>query len=216
MRIPKINHEIYLKEQGFANIVGLDEVGRGAWAGPLVAAAVCLPADHRLYQIRDSKLLNSKEREKLARKIIKYSKIGIGIVEPEKISQLGVSRATQLSFNLALDDLKIKSDYILVDTFKVENCEIPQKPIKKGDMVCASIAAASIVAKVTRDKLMRQLGRKYWQYGFAKNKGYGTKQHQEALKKYGPSEVHRTNYRPIKEIKIQNPTRAEAREHANS
>ena len=190
-----------MKQQGFKNVVGIDEVGRGAWAGSLIAAAVKLPLNPRLYKLRDSKLLSQKEREKLARKIKKSKAvIGIGVVEPDQINKIGLTRALQGSYKLALKDLKIKPDFILIDGYRLKNSVIAQKAIIKGDMKCASIAAASIIAKTARDKIMRQQGRKFWQYKFHKNKGYGTKEHQKALAKHGPCEIHR-DYRPVRKLK---------------
>jgi len=202
LRIPKNHNEEFLIGQGFGKVVGIDEVGRGAWAGPLVAGAVRLPLNKKLYKIRDSKLLFTSEREKIARKIAKSRAIfGLGIIEVEEINRIGLAKALNLAYRRALANLKIKPDFVLIDGARVKNLDLPQKAIIKGDMYCASIAAASIMAKVARDRLMRQLARKYQQYGFEKNKGYGTKQHQRALAKYGACEIHR-EYRPIKELKL--------------
>ncbi len=190
-----------MRQQGFKNVVGIDEVGLGSWAGPLMAAAVKLPQNQRLYKIRDSKLLTQKEREKLARKIKKSTaEIGIGLVETNEINKIGLGQALQKAYLLALKDLNFKSDFILIDGRRISDFNIAQKAVIKGDMHIASVAAASIVAKVARDKIMRQLGRKFWQYKFHKNKGYGTKEHQKALAKYGPCDIHR-DYRPIKKLK---------------
>jgi ribonuclease HII len=194
LRIPKNNHEDFLHEKGFEIICGLDEVGRGAWAGPLVAGAVIL--NRRLYGLRDSKLLTAKEREKLARKIRKSSKVGIGEVSIDEVNKLKLTKATQLAFLRAIKKLRRKPDYVLVDGFHFDS-PIPCRPLKKGDMICSSIAAASIVAKVYRDKLMRRLDKKIKGYHFSKHKGYGTKLHQERLKKQGISEVHRRFFRNI-------------------
>lgn len=195
LRIPRRAHEDFLLEKGFRVICGLDEVGRGAWAGPLVAAAVIL--DKRLYGLRDSKLLTFKEREKLARKIRRTSKIGIGEVSVREINKLKLTKATQLAFSRAVKKLRRRLDYILSDGFKFDS-PIPCRPLKKGDMFCSSIAAASIVAKVYRDRIMRQLDKKIKGYNFRSHKGYGTKEHQEKIKQLGPSKIHRQNYFPIK------------------
>ena len=166
-----------------------------------MAAAVKLPQNQRIYKIRDSKLLTPKEREKLARKIKKSTAvIGIGIVEPVEINKIGLAQGLKKAYELALKDLKIKPDFILIDGWRVSGLDIAQEAIIKGDMKCASIAAASIIAKTARDKIMRQLSRKFWQYKFHKNKGYGTKEHQGVLAKYGPCELHR-DYRPIRKLK---------------
>jgi len=200
LRIPKINNEEYFRSLGFKNIVGVDEVGRGSWAGPIVAAAVKLPNNKRLYNLRDSKLLSAKIREQLAKKIKKVAQCGIGVVNASEINKIGLTESLSQAYELALNNLKIKSDFILIDGNRIKNSVIPQKAIIKGDMQCASIAAASIIAKTFRDKLMRTLGKKFPKYHLDKNKGYGTKEHQKALKKYGASEIHR-DYRPIRYIK---------------
>lgn len=198
LRIPKNNHEICLKEQGFEVICGLDEVGRGAWAGPLVAAAVIL--DKRYYGLRDSKLLRSRDREKLSKKIKKTCLWGIGEVSAQEIDNLKLTKATQLAFQRAVENLKVKPDFILADGFKFLS-PIPCRHLIKGDMTCLSISAASIVAKVHRDRLMRKLDKEIKGYYFRLHKGYGTKLHQRRLKKLGPSIHHRKSYRPIKVLK---------------
>ncbi|MCL5407614.1 MAG: ribonuclease HII [Patescibacteria group bacterium] len=194
LRIPKDNHEVNLKEQGFNFICGLDEVGRGAWAGPLVAAAVIL--DRRYYKLRDSKLLTSKDREKLSRKIKKTCFWGIGEVSVEEIDELKLTKATQLAFRRAVENLKVKPDFVLSDGFKFDS-PLPCLHLIKGDMNCVSIAAASIIAKVYRDKLMLQLDEKIEGYSFGLHKGYGTKLHQKRLEKLGPSVHHRRCCKPI-------------------
>ncbi|MEK7143058.1 MAG: ribonuclease HII [Patescibacteria group bacterium] len=202
LRIPQNDHEEYLRGQGFNIICGLDEVGRGAWAGPLVAAAVILPASRqgeskRLYGLRDSKLLSHEQRVKLAKKIKRTSKFGIGEVTVEEIDKLKLTKATQLAFSRALKKLKAKVDFVLVDGFKIDS-PLPCRVLKKGDMICSSIAAASIVAKVYRDNLMRKLDKKYRGYYFSLHKGYGTRLHRERIAKLGCSGIHRKYYLPIK------------------
>ena len=215
LRIPKTAQEEYLKEQGFEVICGVDEVGRGAWAGPLVAAAVILPPApklkaqmsnvKRIYKIRDSKLLSAKEREKLSRKIKRTCVWGIGEVTAAEVDKWQLTKATQLAFKRAIEGLSKKVDFVLIDGTtpllypkRAEASRMGCRALKKGDMNCSSIAAASIIAKVYRDKIMRQLDRKIKGYYFSKHKGYGTKLHQERLKKLGPSPVHRKFYAPIK------------------
>jgi len=202
LRIPKNHHEIYLKEQGYKNICGLDEVGRGSWAGPLVAAAVIL--DKRYYGLRDSKLLKPRDREKLARKIKRTCLFGIGEVSVEEIDQFRLTKATQLAFSRAVKNLKVKPDFILIDGTipllypeRAGASRTGCRPLVKGDLTCLSIAAASIIAKVHRDRLMRRLDKKVKGYYFRFHKGYGTKLHQRRLKKLGPSEIHRKYYLPI-------------------
>ena len=195
LRLPHQEYENYLHEKGFEVVCGLDEVGRGSWAGPLVAGAVIL--SRRLYSLRDSKLLNWKKREVLDKKIRKFSKVGIGEVSVEELNILKLTKATQLAFSRAVRNLKSQPDYILADGFRYIS-PTPCRAIIKGDMICSSIAAASIVAKVYRDRIMRQLDKEIKGYYFAKHKGYGTKEHQAKLKKLGSSKAHRMFYKSIK------------------
>lgn len=195
IQIPKTHHEDYLSEMGFEVICGLDEVGRGSWAGPLVAGAVIL--DKRLYGLRDSKLLDSKKREKLVIKIRRTCKVGIGEVSVGELNKLKLTKGTQLAFRRAIISLGVKPDFVLADGFKFDS-PIPSRKIIKGDMICSSIAAASIVAKVHRDKLMRELDKEVKGYNFSSHKGYGTRLHQERIEKLGPSKEHRMFYRSLK------------------
>ena len=197
LRIPKLSQEEFLREQGFEIICGLDEVGRGAWAGPLVAGAVVL--SRKLYGLRDSKLLTSKEREKLSKRIKKSSIWGISEVSVEELNKLKMTKSTQLAFKRAILKIK-KPDFVLSDGFKFDS-PLPCRAIKKGDMTCSSIAAASIIAKVHRDKIMRQLDKEIKGYYFRIHKGYGTKLHQRRLAKLGPSIHHREFYKSIKKLK---------------
>lgn len=200
LRIPKQDQEIYLKKQGYQKVAGVDEVGRGSWAGPLVAAAVILPFK-KLYKIRDSKLLTFKEREKLARKI-KKAALGYGIakVKHSEIDILGMTVAQSLAYERAVSKLKPKPDFLLVDgKFRIFT-RISAKTIVWGDQTCISIASASILAKDYRDKLMIRLHKKYPNYRFDLHKGYGTKLHQQRLKKYGPCPVHRRLFTPINKM----------------
>lgn len=194
LRIPKNNQEVYLREMGFECICGVDEVGRGAWAGPLVAAAVML--DQRMYGIRDSKLLSAQEREKLDLKIRRRCVWGIGEVSVKELEKLKMTKGTQLAFSRAIKNLGRKIDFVLVDGIFFDS-PIAHRKIIKGDMTCSSIATASIIAKVYRDKLMEKLDKKVPGYHFAIHKGYGTKLHQNALKKLGPSQEHRKFYKSI-------------------
>jgi len=200
LRIPKRYHEEALTKQGFTNIAGLDEVGRGALAGPLIAAAVILSVK-KIYKIRDSKLLNSKLRNLLAAKIKKEARCyAIGKASVSEIKKLGLQPATYLAFKRAVSKLKAKPDFLLIDAYTLPESKILQKGIKKGDLICTSISAASIVAKDYRDKLMIKLHKKYPHYRFDLHKGYGTALHLERLKQYGPSKIHRQNFAPVKNL----------------
>lgn len=202
-QIPKIKEERKLREKGFKNIAGLDEVGRGGLAGPVVAASVILPKDKRLYRIRDSKILKEAEREKLAKKIKKEARSwGLGIVDTKEIEKLGLHKAGLLALKRALDKSKIMPDFVFVDYYRIPEIKIPQKAVVKGDSRIFCIAAASILAKVYRDNLMKRLSKKYPGYGFEKHKGYGTKEHLRALEKLGPCEIHRRNFKPVKKSQI--------------
>lgn len=197
LRIPKNEQEEYLREMGFDVICGVDEVGRGAWAGPLVAAAVIL--DKKLNGLRDSKLLNRKEREKLSLKIRRKCVWGVGVVSVSELETLKMTKGTQLAFSRAIENLKRKIDFVLVDGIFFDS-PIAHRKIIKGDMTCSSIAAASIVAKVHRDNLMKKLDKIVPGYHFAIHKGYGTKLHQNVLKKLGPCSQHRKFYKSIKSL----------------
>jgi ribonuclease HII len=187
-----------LARRGFKYIVGLDEVGRGSWAGPLVACAVKLPKDHKLYKLRDSKLLFYLERERLAKALKKICDFGLGIVKVDELNGMNLHQANLLAYERAVAKLRSKIDFILIDGFRAPNLDYPHKAIIDGDRICASIAAASIIAKDFRDKMMIRLAKKYSKWGFEKHKGYGTKFHQAMLVKHGISEIHRLRFKPIR------------------
>lgn len=178
-------------------VAGVDEVGRGCFAGPVVTGAVIFSKGVTLPEgLADSKLLKVRQRERLAKEIKKvalsWSVSEIGVA---KINKLGIGRATQMAFRKAIKLLSYSPDFVLIDAFRIKHLsKKKQQPVRKGDRVCATIAAASIIAKVYRDKLMKELHRKYSPYNFSKNKGYGTKAHQEAIKKYGLSPLHRRSF----------------------
>lgn len=195
-----LSYEKELYEQGFNLIAGIDEVGRGPLVGPVVAASVILPKNFYLEEINDSKKLSEKKREKLY-EIIKENaiSIGIGIVDEKRIDEINIYEATKEAMLSAIKNSKIKPDYLLIDAMKLDT-DIPFLSIIKGDTKSESIAAASIIAKVTRDNMMKQLHKKYPEYSFDKNKGYGTKKHIEALKEYGILNEHRLSFSPVKEF----------------
>lgn len=193
-------YENLLKKQGYKFIGGIDEVGRGALAGPVVAACVILNPDNIPEGIADSKKLSAKVRESLCKKIEDSAvSIGIGVVGPEIIDEINIYNATKKAMMLAVDNMKLKPDYLLIDAVKLEGLPIAGLSIIKGEDKSVSIAAASIVAKVHRDDLLKDLSYTFPHYDFKNNKGYGTVKHKQALIKYGPSEVHRYSYKPVAE-----------------
>ncbi len=198
MVLPDLSEEKILWHKGFLSVVGIDEVGRGSWAGPLVAAGIVLPSDFEIPKgLADSKLLNPKKREELD-KMLRAKALGFFISEVShlQIDKLGIAKATQVAFRKIVSAISPKPQYCLVDAFHIKyvSSEVKQKAIKHGDMTCASIAAASIIAKVYRDNLMENLGKKFPKYNFQKHKGYGTEEHQRAIQKFGLTKIHRTSY----------------------
>lgn len=190
-----------LWEQGIQNIVGLDEVGRGAWAGPLVVAAVIFPPFIEIdLKLKDSKKLSPLQRTELVYEIKKHAlSIAYGILPNTYIDNYGIVKATQRAMRDALRKLSIQPDFHLIDAFSIPYIpDSKQQPIIRGDALSASIAAASIIAKVYRDSLMEGYGQKdqFNNYGFAEHKGYGTQKHREAIEKYGICELHRKSFVP--------------------
>jgi ribonuclease HII len=199
--------------RGFKSIAGIDEVGRGPLAGPVVAAAVILPRGYAHPEIKDSKLLTAKQRERLA-PLIRESAVGwgMGVVEVEEIDRLNILQASLLAMVKALAALQSRTDCILIDgnqaiplpLFRIGKFlpgrSIYQKTIIKGDQSCVSIAAASIVAKVARDEMMVALDKRYPEYGFAAHKGYSCEAHFDALKRFGPCAVHRQSFKPVRDV----------------
>jgi ribonuclease HII len=202
---PTLEEERSLVSQGFDRIAGLDEAGRGSWAGPMVAAAVCLPVQREglsqlLEGVRDSKQLTPAARDRLFQRVIEYAEdVGIGVVSSGTIDRVGLTRAWEMAMGWALDDMARRPDHLLVDAFLIKSCTLPQRPIIHGDCISLSIAAASIVAKVTRDRMMVAADRVYPGYGFAGHKGYGTDAHRRALAEDGPSVYHRLSFAPMRE-----------------
>jgi ribonuclease HII len=187
-------------DRGYQRIAGVDEVGRGPLAGPVLAAAVILPKEGVGEELFDSKKISSKKREDLYDLILsKALGVGIGTIGQEEIDLLNIFQATLKAMALAIEDLPIPPDFILIDGPHGLKLPVPQKPIRKGDQLSNSIAAASIVAKVTRDRMMLEWHQKYPQYNFAKHKGYGTKEHRRAIEKFGVCELHRKTFRGVKE-----------------
>lgn len=202
-----MKNNMYLYEnkyfyKGYKNIAGVDEVGRGCWAGPLVVASVILPARYRNDKINDSKTLSIKKREELFDVITKDAlDYQIIFIDPIEVDKLNPKAASIEGMKRALEQLKIKPDIALIDYEKIVGYDKEFESITKGDAKSISIAAASIVAKVARDRYMIQIDSKYPQYGFKKNKGYGTIDHIKGLRKYGPIKgFHRFSYKPIQTI----------------
>ncbi len=181
--------------RSFQAICGVDEAGRGPLAGPVVAGAVILPVDRQILYLNDSKKLSPKKREELYEEIMACAaSVGIGVVGPEKIDEINILQATYEAMRLAISALAVQPDLLLNDAVTIPGINIRQIPIVKGDAKSVSIAAASIVAKVTRDRMMEKYDKEMPGYGFAAHKGYGTRAHIEALKKLGPSPIHRKTF----------------------
>lgn len=179
----------------YTHICGIDEVGRGPLAGPVVAGAVILPKDCNILYINDSKKLSEKKREELYDVIMERAvAVGLGYSTPERIDEINILQATYEAMRQAIANLEVSPDLLLNDAVTIPQVDIRQVPIIKGDAKSISIGAASIVAKVTRDRLMVQYDEVYPEYGFASNKGYGAQTHIEALKKYGPCPIHRRSF----------------------
>jgi ribonuclease HII len=201
--LPTLTLEAALRARGFTCVAGVDEVGRGAWAGPLVAAAVVLPSwsalPPELADLRDSKLLTPLARERVEAELRRAARaVAVGIVAPSELDALGLAAAGRLAMCRAVGALELEPDYLLVDAFELPELAIPQRAIVQGDRLVASIAAASVVAKVYRDRLLRALGGLEPRYSFAAHKGYGTPEHQAALDRHGPCVHHRWSYEPVR------------------
>ncbi|MFY9588410.1 MAG: ribonuclease HII [Actinomycetota bacterium] len=190
--------EQQLREQGFSLVAGTDEVGRGALAGPLVAAAVILPPDFDISGLRDSKLMTPLARERMSATIREHA-VALTLVRitPQVIDKRGLHKSNLRALRAAIARLDPRPDYALTDGFPVKRMPCPALGIKKGDRISASVAAASIVAKVVRDRAMKRLHRTYPAFGFVRNKGYGTAEHWRALRDVGPSPVHRLSFKGV-------------------
>ncbi len=200
MNLDLWSYEKRALKKGFTKIAGIDEAGRGPLAGPVVAAAVILPDALPVSGINDSKKLTPKKRAHLFKEIQEYAvAVGIGIVDPPEIDRINILEASRVAMLLAVANLFPEPDYLLVDgTFPIAS-NLPQEPIPKGDSLSISIAAASIIAKVTRDKMMAKYHQQYPLFGFAQNKGYPTKAHKAAIQKYGCCPIHRKSFKGVKE-----------------
>jgi ribonuclease HII len=198
---PTFIEERALLARGFSLVAGTDEAGCGCWAGPVYAAAVILPLDSRIGLIRDSKTLSLAQRTTVAEQIRKVATSwAVGTASAEEIDELNIRRAGALAMRRAIEGLPVKPDFVLIDAFLIPGLGIPSKGIVRGDSKVKSIAAASIIAKVARDLHMHEMEQAYPGYGFANHKGYGTKEHQEALSRLGPCAEHRKSYAPVKAV----------------
>ena len=195
-------YETALRAQGFSRIAGVDEAGRGALAGPLVAAAVILPEDFDTTGIRDSKILTALQREQQFARITTACVVAVAKAEPAAIDSRGLHRSNLALLRRAARALQPAPDYALTDGFPVARMPCPALGVKKGDAVSASVAAASIVAKVTRDRIMLRLDRRYPAFGFCHNKGYGTPDHRAALDQHGPTPVHRLSFAGVGQVAL--------------
>ena len=193
--MPDYSIEQELKAQGFTYVCGVDEAGRGPLCGPVFAAACILPDGLYIEGLNDSKKLTEKKREKLF-DIIKKEAVAYSIAsaDVEEINEMNILEADLLAMRRAIDGLGVKADFAIIDGNIARDFPIPARAVVKGDSKSMSIAAASVLAKVARDRLCLELDREYPQYGIAKHKGYGTKEHKEALLKYGPSPIHRKKF----------------------
>jgi ribonuclease HII len=203
---PNLIHESKLFHSGLRYIAGIDEAGRGAWAGPVVAAAIILPLEldkltGYLSGVRDSKVMTPRARKAKSMVIQALALcVGVGYAEPAEIDDIGILPATRLAMYRAIAALSLQPEHLLIDYLTLPEIHLPQTAIPKGDGTVLSIAAASVIAKVRRDERMIELDRLYPGYGFARHKGYGTPQHYRALRRMGPSVIHRHSFRPIRSL----------------
>ncbi len=206
LTFPHLNKEIALHKQGYYFIAGLDEAGRGAWAGPVVAAAVILPFDQpgtvkALSGLRDSKKLTSRQRDDLFSIIQDVTLTwAVGQAPASIVDDINVIGATRQAMQQAITYLTTPPDYLLLDHLKLPAVDLPQDAFSKADNISLTVAAASVMAKVTRDRIMIELQQNYPEYGFERHKGYGTKVHQQALAQYGPCPIHRLSFKPLKQF----------------
>ena len=195
-----LRYEKELYKADYQAIAGIDEVGRGPLAGPVVAAAVILPPECKIKELNDSKKIPKKKHQEIYQAVLdKALAVGVGLMNNEIIDQVNIYEATKLAMKEALSKLSLKPDYLLIDAMKLD-VDIPQESIIKGDANSLSIAAASIVAKVTRDKLMADYDKKFPGYDFAKNAGYGTRSHLQGLERSGVTPIHRKTFEPVKSM----------------
>jgi len=199
LALPSDAYERKAEGLGFSRVAGIDEAGRGPLAGPVIAASMILPYHFSLPGLNDSKALSPKNRERLFIEILRSAVAwGIGICGPEEIDTLNILRASLEAMARAVARMKIRPDFLLIDGIHPVPVELPQRTIKRGDRLSVSIAAASILAKVTRDRIMEREHIRYPEYDFARNKGYGTRHHRQALERIGYCPIHRRTFRGVK------------------
>lgn len=195
IRLEKMRTFEHQFEEEYQYICGVDEAGRGPFAGPVVAGAAILPKDENILYLNDSKKLSPAKRDELFDEVKEKAVAwGVGIVSAKRIDEIGVGKADFEAMRLAIKNMSVEADFALTDAFEIPQLWIPQKPIIKGDAKSVSIAAASILAKVTRDRIMDELDEKYPMYGFKDHKGYGTQYHRDRIIEYGPCEEHRMSF----------------------
>jgi ribonuclease HII len=198
--LPSRRFELRLLRNGSRLVAGIDEVGRGCLAGPVLAAAVILPADGRglrsIAGVRDSKIMKPEDRERLYDRILRIAVVGVGLASHRIIDRYGIAPATRVAMLKAVSRLQPYPDHVLIDAVRLPLLDVSQTSIIDGDALCLSIAAASIIAKVTRDRMMKHAAVRYPGYGFENHKGYGTAEHHEALIQLGPCKIHRLSFRP--------------------
>ena len=199
---PTFELEAAERQLGCWPVAGVDEAGRGPWAGPVVAAAVILDPDKIPANIDDSKVIDEEGRAFLFNRITKVAEVGVGIADVARIDRDNILQATMWAMAEAVAQLSVKPKLVLVDGNKTPRLCVPARSIVKGDAKCLSIAAASIIAKVTRDRLMHSLAEIHPQYGWERNAGYGTAQHLAALERHGPTPHHRTSFRPVEQLRL--------------
>ncbi len=202
---PDLHFESALWQTQITHIAGIDEAGRGAWCGPVAAAAVILPAEVSILEtlsgVRDSKLMSARQREHWANLIMENAlSWQVGLASHAEIDALGIVPATRLAMMRAVEGLTFRPEYLLIDAVKLPQLPIPQKSIIRGDQQSLSIAAASILAKTSRDAVLIQMANTYPGYGFERHKGYGTRYHQQSLQQLGPCEIHRRSFAPVKNL----------------
>ena len=204
MILPDLHFELEQWHAGKNYVAGIDEAGRGAWCGPVAAAAVILPADeqilNKLQGVRDSKLMSAKQRNFWAEKIKEHALCWqVAMASHEEIDEMGIVPATRLAMQRAIEGLQPSAEFLLIDAVKLTKIKIDQTSLIKGDQKSLSIAAASVLAKTSRDALLIELAETYPHYGFERHKGYGTKAHRRNMNQFGPCEIHRKSFAPVKE-----------------